>query len=117
MLINKDHTFMENGKTATQVLFLYFNLCLTIEFNSLCCSFTYTLYFLTNSIQGRSSPDRMVVGSTYTISTKGVDSNPAHCDVYSIQHYVMKFVNNLLQVDGFLRVVRFPPPIKLIATI
>ena len=108
---------MENGKTPTQVLFLYFNLCLTIEFNSLCCSFTYTLYFLTNSIQGRSSPDRMVVGSTYTISTKGVDSNPAHCDVYSIQHYVMKFVNDLRQVDGFLRVVRFPPPIKLTAMI
>jgi len=31
----------------------------------------------------------------------------------SIQHYVIKFVSDLLQVGGFLRVLRFPPPIKL----
>jgi hypothetical protein len=30
--------------------------------------------------------------------------------VYSIQHYVMKFVSDLRQVGGFLRVLRFPPP-------
>jgi hypothetical protein len=34
-----------------------------------------------------------------------------------IQHYVMKFVNYLRQVDGFLWVLWFPPPIKLTATI
>jgi hypothetical protein len=33
--------------------------------------------------------------------------------VYSIQHYVIKFVSDLRQVGGFLRVFRFPPPIKL----
>jgi hypothetical protein len=32
-------------------------------------------------------------------------------------HYVIKFVNDLQQVGGFLRVLRFPPPIKLTATI
>ena len=31
-----------------------------------------------------------------------------------VQHYVIKFINGLRQVDGFLRVLRFPPPIKLI---
>jgi hypothetical protein len=37
---------------------------------------------------------------------------------YSIQHYVIiKFVSDLQQVSGFLQVLRFPPPIKLIATI
>ena len=36
-------------------------------------------------------------------------------EVYSIQHYVIKFVDNLRQVDGFLRVLRFPLPIKLTA--
>ena len=36
---------------------------------------------------------------------------------FSIQHYVIKFVNDLRQVGGFIRVFRFPPPIKLIATI
>jgi hypothetical protein len=34
-------------------------------------------------------------------------------EVYSIQHYVIKFVTDLRQVRGFLRVHRFPPPIKL----
>jgi hypothetical protein len=33
--------------------------------------------------------------------------------VYSIQHYVIKFVSDLRHVGGFLRVFRFPPPIKL----
>jgi hypothetical protein len=30
---------------------------------------------------------------------------------------VIKFVSDLRQVGGFLRVLRFPPPIKLTATI
>jgi len=34
-----------------------------------------------------------------------------------IHHYVIKFVNCLRQVGGFLRVFRFPLPIKLTATI
>jgi hypothetical protein len=52
------------------------------------------------------------------ITTKAVSSNPAHGRVYSIQHYVIKFVSELRQVGAaFLRVVRFPPPIKLTAVI
>jgi hypothetical protein len=35
--------------------------------------------------------------------------------VYSIQHYVIKFVSGLRQVGGFLRVIWFPPPINLTA--
>ena len=38
-------------------------------------------------------------------------------EVYSIQHFVMKFVSDLRLVGGFLRVLRFPPPITLTATI
>jgi hypothetical protein len=38
-------------------------------------------------------------------------------EVYSIQHYVIKFVSDLPQVGGFLRELRFSPPIKLTATI
>ena len=38
-------------------------------------------------------------------------------EVYSIQHYVIKFVSDLRQVRGFLWVLRFPLPIKLTATI
>ena len=33
-------------------------------------------------------------------------------DVYSIQHYVLKFVSNLRKVGGFLHVLRVHPPIK-----
>ena len=33
--------------------------------------------------------------------------------VYSIQHYVIKFVNDLGQVSSFLRVTQFSPSIKL----
>ena len=39
-------------------------------------------------------------------------STSATGEVYSIKHYVIKFVSDLWQVCGFLRVLRFPPPIK-----
>ena len=51
------------------------------------------------------------------IPTKVVSLNPVHDKVYSIQHYVIKFVINLRQVAGFLCVLPFPPPIKLTTTI
>jgi hypothetical protein len=34
-----------------------------------------------------------------------------------IQLYVIQFVSDLRQVDGFLQVLRFPPTIKLTASI
>jgi hypothetical protein len=51
------------------------------------------------------------------ITTKVVSSNPVHIEVYSIQHYAIKFVSELRQAGGVLRVLRFSPPIKLTATI
>ena len=39
----------------------------------------------------------------------GFDSRPGR----GVQHYVIKFVSDLRQVVGFLRVLWFPPPIKL----
>ena len=39
--------------------------------------------------------------------TTNVSSNPAQ----AIQHYMIKFIRDLWQVGGFLRVHRFPPPI------
>ena len=51
------------------------------------------------------------------ITTKVVSSKPVHGEVYLIQHYVIKFVSDLRQVGGFLRILQFPPPIKLTATI
>jgi len=49
------------------------------------------------------------------IPIKVVSSNPI--EVYLIQHYVIKFVSDLWQVSGFLRVLQFSPPIKLTVTI
>jgi hypothetical protein len=37
--------------------------------------------------------------------------------VRGVKHYVIKFDSDLQQVGGFLRVLRFPPPIKLTATL
>jgi hypothetical protein len=34
-----------------------------------------------------------------------VSSKPVHDEVYSIQHYVIKFVSDLWQVSDFLRVL------------
>ena len=36
------------------------------------------------------------------ITTKVVSMNPNHGEVYSIQHYVIKFVSDVRQVRGFL---------------
>ena len=47
------------------------------------------------------------------ITTSIVSSNPTQAK----QRYAIKFVSDLRQVDGFLRVLPFPPPIKLTATI
>ena len=44
------------------------------------------------------------------ITTEVVSSSPVHGEV-------IKFVSDLLQVGGFLRVHQFPPPIKLTAMI
>jgi hypothetical protein len=35
------------------------------------------------------------------MTTKVVSSNSIHGEVYSIQHYVIKFVSNFQQVSGF----------------
>ena len=47
------------------------------------------------------------------ITTKIMGSNPTNGEVYSIQHHVIELVNDLLLFIGFIRVLPFPPPIKL----
>jgi hypothetical protein len=64
----------------------------------------------------------MVVGfiTTYAISAyyhyRG-EFEPHPGEVYSIQHYVIMFVSDMLQVGGFLWVLWCPPPIKLITNL
>jgi len=47
----------------------------------------------------------MVGGFTTTCAS---EFKPVHGEVYSIQHYVKKFVSNLRQVGGFFWALRFP---------
>ena len=71
--------------------------------------------------RSRRGRDRIAVGFTTTYAIIAYHHNnvvSAHGEVYSIQHYdnVIKFVSDLRQVDGFLQVLQFPPPIKLTTT-
>jgi hypothetical protein len=61
--------------------------------------------------------DLQLTVQSVCITTKVESSKTVHSQVYSIQYYVIKFVSNLRQVGGFLLVLRFPPSIKLTATI
>ena len=47
--------------------------------------------------------------ATMPITTKVVSSNATHDEMYSIQHYVIKFVSDLWQVAGFLHQYDWPP--------
>ena len=47
------------------------------------------------------------------ITTTVVSSNRNHDDMYLTQHYVIKFVSDLIQVGGVRRVLRIHPLIKL----
>ena len=66
-----------------------------------------------NKIKNRLPPKGAVVVvknltvQSVSITKKVVSSYPVHGKVYLIQFYVIKFVSDLLQVNGFL------PPIKL----
>jgi hypothetical protein len=58
---------------------------------------------------GRRGRDRMVVRFT---TNYGISANH-----YSIQHYMIKFVCDLRQFGGFLRVLWFASPVKINAMI
>ena len=51
--------------------------------------------------------------TNFNLTTKITRTIAIIPQVYSIQHYVIKFVSDLRQVSGFLRVPQFYPPIKL----
>ena len=74
----------------------------------LSCDITRSYFY--RGCRGR---DCMVVGfiSTYAIGAYHHyhDFEPHQDEVYSIQYYVIKFVSDLRQVNGFLQ---FPQPIK-----
>jgi hypothetical protein len=61
-------------------------------------------------IRGSHGRDRMVVGFTTTYMqsvpiTTNVSSNPVHRDVYSIQHYAPKTINDLVHLENVFDVM------------
>ena len=49
-----------------------------------------------------------------SFTTKVVSLNPDHASCTRYQYYAIKFVSDLRQVGGFLRVLRIPRPIHTI---
>ena len=78
---------------------------------------------LLQCFRGRRGRDRMVVGCitnylcNQCLSPLTLRVQTVCGEVYSVKHYVIKFVSDLRQVGGFIRILRFPPTIKLTATI
>ena len=66
---------------------------------------------------GHRGRDHMVVGFTTTYAISAYHHWCFEFESQGVQHYVIKFISDLRQVGGFLQVLRFPPPIKLIAMI
>jgi hypothetical protein len=80
------------------------------------------LIYLLNYARDRHGRDRVVVGFTTTYEISAYHHTSCEFEPRSWRgvldtFYVIKFVSDLQQVGGFLRVVTFPPPIKLTVTI
>jgi hypothetical protein len=48
---------------------------------------------------------KRIVSTKFDIYIVIVSSDPAHDEVYAIQHYVIKILSDMRQVGGFLRVL------------
>ena len=94
-----------------------------IDMNDICYYNTFHSNVTNNSNQGISQAWSYCIWIYNYLCTQCLSSltlfcsNPVHGEVQSIQHYVIKFVSVLWQVGCFLRVLWFPPLIKLTATI
>ena len=76
--------------------------------------YIYTCVLSSIYLRGHFGRDRMVVGFTTTYAISAYHHWCCEFESWSgrgVQHYVIKFVSNLRQVDAFLRVLQFPPPI------
>jgi len=56
----------------------------------------YYIHFVANLKSLNTKKDHRV--QSVPITTKVVSSNPVHGEVYSTQHYVIRFVSDLLQI-------------------
>jgi hypothetical protein len=82
--------------------------------------YTIVLTSFTRWLRGHCGRDCMVVGCTTTYAISAYHHWCCEFESRSrrgVQHYVITIVSDLRQVGGFHWVLRFPPPIKLTATI
>jgi hypothetical protein len=82
------------------------NVCVTVKLWNIFTNQTNNTIY--KKLKGRH--DRMVVELTSLLKLR---VRTRSCEMYSIQHYVIMFVIDMRQVGGFLRVLRFLPPIIL----
>ena len=82
------------------------------DFHIRLCSRRLTVAQRLPQVEQKLLDNAQLLVQSVPITNKVVSSNP----VYSIQHCVIKFVSDLRQVCGFLRVPRCPPLIKLTVT-
>jgi hypothetical protein len=94
-------------KSVQFTIFEHYKLYSHLHFNWIGAFVVMIVWYLDLQLPMQSMP----------ITTKAVSWNPVHGMVYSMQHYLIKFVSDFQQFGGFLWVLRFPPPIKLTTTI
>jgi hypothetical protein len=70
-----------------------------------------------DSQRDRRGRDRLVVATTCATDAYHHYSIEFKSRSWLGVHYVIEFVSDVRKIAGFLRVLRFPPPIKLTATI
>ena len=90
---------------------------MTLQKNKIKTAVPSTCSFISIFLRiARCCHDCMVVGfltiQSVPITTNVMSSNSVHGNVYLVQNYVIKFVSDLRQIICYLRVLRFPLPIK-----
>ena len=100
-------SYWNKAKTYVSILnkcYIYFRFSEISAWRQVCIIFQ-TLPIWIHQLRAGHGCDHIVVGFT-TICA--ICSKPVHDEVYSIQHYMIKFVSNFRQVGGFPRVLQFP---------
>jgi hypothetical protein len=73
--------------------------------------------YMTNRFTGFQIKCKLCIGNDWQLNIILLryffEFEPVHSEVYSIQHYMIKFVNGFGQVGGFIWQLLLLPPIKL----
>jgi hypothetical protein len=95
---------IQNFITESEVTFLNVTIIISVDWgccgrNSVVVGFTTIYVYHHYIVEGLLWSYGM---QSVSITTKVVNSNSDHGELYSIQHYVIKFGRDLWQVGGFL---------------